>query len=245
MRPEWKHELNMVHELWTPSPIVAEWYKNISNRPIYVYEHGVDAGTWQYKRREKDDIFRFLHVGTESVRKGGDIVLDAFRVAFPNKKDVKLTLKMNHDGYPLPSYGNLEIICNPLSLEELVQLHYDSHVFVYPSWGEGFGLSPLQAMATGMPTICTAAWAPYIDYIPNDLALGSKLVDSPWPNLHQGKMFKPDFDELVDIMRFTYEYYDYCVDEARDMVPGIVDKYDWLKLTKKTFDALEERIKNN
>jgi len=37
----------------------------------------------------------------------------------------------------------------------LVSLYENSHCMVYPTTGEGFGMIPFQAIATGMPTICT------------------------------------------------------------------------------------------
>lgn len=242
----WVGKMNECDEIWTPSPVVAEWYKKEGVRvPIFVYEHGVDHKTWKPYRRVVDDQIKFLHVGGEAARKGGDIVLDAFRVAFEGRDDVTLTLKMNNPGWAIKSWGKVSIISEMMTLDELVELYHSHHVFVYPSWGEGFGFNPLQAMATGMPTICTGAWAPYRRFLNPALNIRSKLSESPWQKIHPGKMFKPDFDQLVISMRSVADNYDSFHEFAQISAPGIHKQYDWNRLTKQAFDSLERRIKNS
>ena len=47
------------------------------------------------------------------------------------------------------------IIHRPKNDDELVDLYSSFNCFVFPSWIEGFGLPPLEAMACGIPVICT------------------------------------------------------------------------------------------
>ena len=42
-----------------------------------------------------------------------------------------------------------------LSPEELPVIYQSANVFIFPSWFEGFGLPPLEAMASGLPVILT------------------------------------------------------------------------------------------
>lgn len=241
INPNWLRAMKKCDEVWTPSPIIADWYRNLGLPEVYVYEHGVDP-KWSVQKRSTNDKIRFLHVGGEAVRKGLSETLDAFNVAFPNRDDVELTLKMNNPGWEVLKWSNKQVIKELLSEDELINLYHKHHVFVYPSWGEGFGLTPLQAMATGMPTICTGAWAPYERLLDPDLTLDSRLEESPWPAIHPGKMFRPNFDDLVDKLRWVVDNYEDCANDALPRATAVQREYDWDTLTSKAFSALEWRL---
>jgi glycosyltransferase involved in cell wall biosynthesis len=238
----WVDILNTADEVWTPSPIIADWYADAGVKPpIYVYEHGVDK-IWSRQPRPVDGKIHFLHVGGEAKRKGGDIVLDAFRAAFPNRNDVALTMKMISKGMLALPTGRVTFVTESLAIRRLVRLYHSHHVFVYPSWGEGFGLNPLQAMRTGMPTIFTGAWAPYADLAPEEWKISSELVDSPWPTVHPGKMFKPDFDDLVEKMRDVADNYESHRSLAASVSGLVEQRYDWMNLTREAFNCLDNRV---
>lgn len=242
INPDWLRAMKNCDEVWTPSEIIAGWYRDWGLPNVYVYEHGVDP-VWSIRHRKVEDKIRFLHVGGEAVRKGADITLDAFRAAFQgHRDDVELTLKMNNDGWNVKRIGRVTVMNELVSEQDLIKMFHDHHVFVYPSWGEGFGLNPLQAMATGMPTICTGAWAPYERFLDPDLTISSKLVDSPWPKIHPGKMFQPDFDELVDRMRYVADNYEDVLNDALPRALAVKDYYNWDELTDGAFHALEWRL---
>lgn len=244
--PGWADIMNECDEIWTPSPVIADWYRRYNNVkvPIYVYEHGVEHD-WAPRERKVDDVMRFLHVGGET-RKGGWDAMRLFRDVFTNKSDVEFTLKINNQSWlGIDRVGKLNIINKPLPFPDLQQLFYDSHVYVYPSWGEGFGLTPLQAMATGMPTICTAAWAPYRHYLDPDLKLSSELKTSTWEKIHPGKMFRPDFDDIADRMLYAYGNYNEVSEFAMSQTAEIHREYDWDSLTRATFESLEKRLQNS
>ena len=242
LKDDWVGRMNDCDEVWTPSPLIAKWYAEDGvKKPIYVYEHGVDK-VWTPKKRQPTDKIRFLHVGAEASRKGGWETLRLFRRAFANRDDVELTLKMVNPGWSLDRVGKTSIVNRKMPLAELIGLFHDHHVFVYPSYGEGFGLNPLQAMSTGMPTICTGAWAPYERFLDPNLTLDSKLVKSPWPEVHPGKMWRPSADEIIDKMRWVADNYDQAHTFAQAQTAGIQVEYDWDNLTREAFDSLAKRL---
>lgn len=244
LKDDWVERMNQCDEIWTPSPVIAQWYAEDGVKPpIYVYEHGVDK-IWAPKKRNTDDgVIKFLHCGGEAARKRLDRTMQAFRVAFADRQDVKLTLKMISPGWNVPIQGKITVLNEKLSLNEMVNLYHDHHIYLYPSHGEGFGLTPLQAMATGMPTITLPAWAPYHKYLDPNLSVPSQLKNSPWGETHPGKMFRPDFDIMVDMMRYAADNYEKVQAFAHSQVPAIQKHYDWDRLTKESFDNLSERIK--
>lgn len=243
LKEGWVDIMNQCDEIWTPSPLIAKWYQEDGvNVPVYTYLHGVDK-VWTPKRREIKDTFRFLHCGGEAARKGGSETMRAFRKAFGKNEDVSLTMKVIQPQFNIPSIGRAQILNKRLSLNELIDLYHSHHVYVYPSWGEGFGLTPIQAMSTGMPTITLPAWAPYANFLEPELSVGSRLVHSQWNRTHHpGQMFKPNFDEIVDRMRYAYDNYDEAHSRALARVDELQSTYDWDKLTQKTFSELEERL---
>jgi len=244
LKPGWVKIMNECDEIWTPSPLIADWYRADGiTVPVHVYEHGVDAKRWYPKKRKVENKMRFLHVGLEAARKGGSETMRAFRTAFPNNDDVELTMKTIQDGWNIDQIGRAKILNKKMSLTALVDLFHAHHVFVYPSYGEGFGLNPLQAMATGMPVITVPAWAPYKDFLDPNLMVDSLLVKTQWSRGHHpGKMFKPKFDDIVDRMRYAYENYDEVECTAHQRTFEIVVHYDWDRLTKEAFGALENRL---
>lgn len=243
--PGWAEIMNKCDEIWTPSPLIADWYVKYAGitRPVYVYEHGVDH-VWEPRERKVEDKIRFLHIGAEATRKGGWDVLRLFRSAFPERNDVELTLKMINSSWAgLSRVGKTNIINERYDFAQLQQLYYDHHVYVYPSHGEGFGLTPLQGMATGMPTIATEEWAPYKRFFDPRLTVSSQMVTSPWEQIHPGKILRPDFDEVVDRMRWVADNYDDAQMFAQGQTAKIHEEYDWDRITSHTFNALETRLK--
>ena len=243
--PGWKEKMNEVDEIWTPSPLIAQWFEDAGvNVPIYVYQHGVDP-IWTSVIREPVDKIKFLHVGGEAARKGGQEMIRSFRQAFGERQDVSLTLKMINPGWNIPMQGRVTLINRSMEIDELVELFHSHDVFVYPSWGEGFGLTPLQAMATGMPTITLPAWAPYAHYLDPNLSISSRLIRTPWEKMHPGKMFAPHVDDLVASMRYVVDNYEAARDFALTQTKAITDEYDWMKLTKEAFKNLEKRLEKS
>lgn len=243
--PGWADMMNKCDEIWTPSPLIADWYRQEAGIkvPVHVYEHGIEH-SWEPRERPVSDQIKFLHIGSEAARKGGWDTVRAFRRAFSGHTGVELTLKMiNSPWNGIPKLGRVTYLNKKMEFLELQELFYSHHVYVYPSFGEGFGLTPLQAMATGMPTITLPGWAPYARYMDENLSVGHKMCKSPWPEIHPGKMMRPNFDEVIDIMRYTADNYEKVNEFAMKTAPDIHLAYDWDTITKKVFSDLEERIK--
>lgn len=252
----WLERLNEIDELWTPSALMGNWYKEAGvTAPIHIYEHGVDHIWSNQRRREPKGALRFLHHGEPAPRKGGQMAVDAFREAFGDSKDVHLTIKshgtatvraMDRRGSILGTvnhkYSNVSLIEKMLSESELVALYQSHHALVYPGYGEGFGLIPLQAMATGMPTICTGAWAPYERLLLPELNLSSTMIDSPWPRMHPGKMFKPSYEQLVESYKAVYENYNTLAGQAYRNGFKVHEQYDWDALTESAFAHVVEKF---
>ena len=134
---------------------------------------------------------------------------------FGNNPKYHLTIKAHnestlriYDKYgrfvsPTDAYSNISIITEEYDIDNLVSLYHRHHCLVYPTWGEGFGFIPVQALASGMPVITTYPWAEYKEFI-GPLKLKSTLTDETLPKAvgdsHLGQMFKPDEIDLASKM---------------------------------------------
>lgn len=254
---EWKPNLELVDEIWTTSDWCANVFESNGYSDVKVFPHGVSPA-WIPKRRIDDGIIKFLHIGEPAPRKAGQMVLDAFLSLFGDNPSYSLTIKAygvnttrvynNYIdkqivGLPQNLYQNINVITDNLNEEDLIKLYHDHDVLLYPSYGEGFGFIPLQALATGMPTICTASWAHYRKYL-GPLKLKSEMIDSPWPFPHQGKVFEPNRKHLVELMREVAISFNAYSGYYYSQATKIHEDYNWVQLTSNAFSNVFKKFSN-
>ena len=250
LKDGWIDQMLSVDELWATSQWTADVFKDTTGREdVFVYKHGITMD-WSPLKRNRSDIFRFLHIGEPQVRKNGQLVVDAFTKLFGNDDSFQLILKVSSInttrvyapdgsilGSPDSKYKNIKIIDDYLSHEQMIHLYHRSNAMVYPTMGEGFGFMPLQSIATGMPTISTYDWADYKEYITNPL--NSTLTTSEYPMLHPGKIYNVDISDLINSMSNLVDNYDKYSKIAYKNSFKVHMDYDWDRVTEPT----EKRIK--
>jgi glycosyltransferase involved in cell wall biosynthesis len=251
----WRAHMDACDELWTTSDWCANVFEDNGFRNVRVYPHGIQD-IWVPKRREESDVIKFLHLGEPAPRKAGQMTVDAFVQLFGNNPKYSLTIKAYYNnttrvynnfidkniiGLPQEIYSNIKVITEELSDKELVKLYHDHDVLIYPSYGEGFGFIPLQALATGMPTICTAEWAHYKNFL-GPLALKSDYIDSPWPHPHEGKVLEPNYKHLLERMQEVADNFKAYSGYYFAQAPKIHESYNWLQLTNNAFDHIFKKF---
>ena len=106
----------------------------------------------------------FLYTGVHREHKNVVGMIQAFSQFLKNGGDAELIITGKEDPHYYPEIG--EIIIEEkleqkvkrvglVSEEELKALFYHAHVFVFPSFYEGFGLPPLEAMSMEIPVIAS------------------------------------------------------------------------------------------
>ena len=257
--PHWADHAKGYDEWWTANEFGAQAFINsgIPAEKIHIFEHGVDALTWTPKKKKLNGPLRFLHIDSGSPRKRAPLAVEAFKKAFGNNLDYEITLKYSHhaptqvdwfDEDILANHGewegsNVRHIKENMSLEELVNLFHFHDVLIYPSEGEGFGLIPLQAMATGMPVISTGRWCSYEKYLNGnviDSHLGTSDIVETYTRF--GDVVLPNFDSMVNLMKSVAENFEEQSKIFYDQIPEVVSEYDWQKLTNNAIDSLVKRI---
>lgn len=192
--------------------------------PIYVCHQAVDTDFYQYRKRflEFDDNvkpIRYLWVGAPNIRKGFDLAIKAFHYAFHGTDaNVELYIKSSffkREGEITELPKNRTIIdTRNLSLEGLRALYYSAHVFFFPSRGEGAGLTPLEAMATGLPVIAP----PYTGMRDYMHPAQSYPVRYHLEKAHYGldtKLCEAEQDDLVVKLKQTYRNLPAALEKGR------------------------------
>lgn len=205
---------------------------------------GIDPAEWHYVERKAPGRFFDFLIGGSGPRKGTDVAHRAFFAAFPDARTdgpiPRLVMK-NPKSEPFDlANGRVEMIGGKISAEAERALYASAHCYLQPSRGEGFGLQPLQAIAQGLPTILTDAHGheafAYLGY-----GLDSKLEVADYFSFGDaGEWWEPDFDQLVDTMRYVYDNYDECEVRARDAAGVVAREFTWANSADQFLEALGE-----
>lgn len=189
--------------------------------PIRVVGNGVDhwdrveAQAWPLRAKR----LRFLHVSSGFPRKGLDVLLAAYAGAFTARDDVSLVIKTFDNPHntvdaqvaalrqAYPEMGDIVVIKQELTPEQLKGLYEQCQVLVAPSRAEGFGLPLAEALLSGLAVLATG-WSGQLDFLRDDpeslidyqFARASShlpVFDSVWA--------EPSISDLADKMRRAVE----------------------------------------
>jgi glycosyltransferase involved in cell wall biosynthesis len=223
-----------VDEVWVPSRHVRDEYvaAGVRAERIAVVPNGVNERQFHPGIQARDlgrpPEFRFLFVGGTIYRKGIDLLLAAYRLAFKASDDVCLVIKdfgtetayrgQHHRAHirRLQARGRGPAIVyleDDLPESEMGRLYRACDVLVHPYRGEGFGLPILEAMACGIPAIVTngGACLDFCDddnsvlvparrqYLPLALLGALRTVGRPW-------VWEVDVRELAERLRHAYQH---------------------------------------
>lgn len=150
-------EYDIADQVFVPSLFVERSFlgRGFSRERLFRNGFGVDLSRFKGGGKE-DDVFRVIYAGTMSVRKGLHYLVQAFRQAdIPNSelllvgKDMPETAELLGTGDPrIRRLGHVP-------QADLPAIYQTGSVFVMASIEEGQALVQAQALACGLPLICT------------------------------------------------------------------------------------------
>lgn len=224
---DWVEFLQLADKVLVPS----KWCQSVFAKArinTEVVTLGYDDTVFKYvvrknKRKARKD-FCFLHYNAFNIRKGFTEVLKAFTQEFAPDEPVKMIFKttLEHPPLPLPpsQYPNIQVLTGAVSDKDLAALCQSADCFVFPSRGEGFGMTPLEAMATGLPAIVPNAHG-ITEYF-NDEYMYEVAVKEMCPALYArykdqdvGQMVVCDIDDLAKQMRYVYEHQEEAMEKGK------------------------------
>jgi glycosyltransferase involved in cell wall biosynthesis len=138
---------------WGKQSLIRDY--GVSADSVVVIPPGIDLERWNFSRAtdQPDRRVRLLFVGGDFVRKGGDVLLTAFRKDLGRDCELDIVTRenVNTDGL-----ANVRIHhgLGP-NAPGLLELYARADVFVFPTFADTLPLVNMEAMASGLPVVTT------------------------------------------------------------------------------------------
>jgi glycosyltransferase involved in cell wall biosynthesis len=213
----WIKFLKKNRAIFCPSVYNTEQFKSQLDQ-VFLIPHTLDLQFYnaEVKASQNYSKFSFLFLNSWRKRKGIDLLLSAWQKAFKTNKNVQLVIKTDE---PLRAEKQIRLYQdaapiivdkNKYKYSELPGYIKSFDCVINPTYGEGFGLTGLQALALGVSLI-TTNHSGCTDYAKNNnsfllhpkgfekvpcLDNISQFRNQEWPIL--------DVEELVYLMRAVY-----------------------------------------
>lgn len=137
---------------WVKQSLLENY--GVAPAKVTVIPPGVELCQWRptVKEVRRGDPLRLLFVGGDFARKGGHVLLEAFRCGLADRCTLDIVTKDE----TVCSEGSVRVHRGLTANSPLLrQLFADADLFVFPTLGDGLPLVVMEAMASGLPVIAT------------------------------------------------------------------------------------------
>lgn len=250
--PEWVPVLNTMNAVIVPSQFCKDTFAACGVEvPIHVVPLGVNE-VYRPVKRPSNRPLTFLAFLDRGARKGGHAAIQAFCLAFGDRKDVRLILKSRDPKVRMTATNdNIDIIQQDMSESELAALYGRCDVLINPNKGEGFGLIPREFAATGGIAL-TTEWGGTADHLDKwGWALPHSLVPADWKgvkkfqNVDLGEWAEPDIEGIAAVLqeiaanRRTYQI------AAMSRANNVHQLYSWPRFANHVYAVWESVANGN
>lgn len=226
---DWRGSFQFFDEIWAPSTFSQQSYQRRSPIPVHWLPIAVALPPCPRPRTVRRDrfglardAFVFLFAfdfHSLFARKNPLAAIEAFRRAFPRRRDVVLALKLHHgESAPLEfaevvnacrGQANIRLFREVLCRDEMVGLLRLCDAYVGLHRSEGYGLPLVEAMALGKPVIATN-YSGNVDFMndSNSLPVRYRLVklEQDYGPYRRGAVWaEPDVNHAAEQMRRVVE----------------------------------------
>lgn len=133
-------------------------YSGISQDRCCICPYGVDTEQFPYRLRTVKDAeapLSFVYLGQVSEHKGIAYLIDAFTRIRPEEASLLCVGEIGISERIVSSLPANIVLAGRMPHEEISSVLLESDVMLFPSLGDGFPLSLMEGMASGLPCVCT------------------------------------------------------------------------------------------
>ena len=244
---DWISQCNKMNHLFVPNHQLIPIFKDSGlTIPCTAVREGMNPDQHKFIQRKQGDVFTFLILGWMDDRKNWQDAVRAFTSEFAPHEPVRLLIKNSNPAYgsTVPNDPRIKIIDHNITPEELDLLYGMSDCLLFVTRGEGSGLPPREAMATGLPVILTD-WLgtaeisdPRYNYPIKPIAL-----DYPdWRPEQPGFMARFDVAEIMYWMRHVYENWDEAMAKGKLASEWMAKDWTWEACANEMLVQLKEMV---
>ena len=248
----WKPYLAQADHIIVPTTFVQEAFARAGFEAT-VIPLGYDPDVFFNQGVRQTEVYTFLHYEAFQDRKGWEDLLEAWFMSglAEEEHNVRLVLKtvksykevyerLHADNFDTYLPYNVKVVCGELPHHSIVDLLSTTNCFVFPSRGEGFSLPPLEAMATGLPTVITKGHS-HMDYYNEDFMYGVDCnikIPARYHNWEdQGSFVRCKVEDLAHTLRHVYDHQEEAIIKGQASVE-YVKKYIYSETARRLFEYL-------
>jgi glycosyltransferase involved in cell wall biosynthesis len=210
----WSDHVNQKCQwLMVPSPWLVELFADEGVKvPIDVVPGGIEPDECPIQPQRHNRPYTFICLADRGNRKGHDLVYSAFYDAFDHRnQDVRLLIKCRPGSLPRLdfSYSNdPRLTIWREDVEAMADVFAHADACINPNRCEGYGMWPREAAAMGLPTVVTRAFGTADNADEWAIPLNKFTMAESHMDQCGGIWAQPDYDEIVETMRWLYTHQD-------------------------------------
>lgn len=155
-----KREIESTQKFLVPSQFVARSleFSGVIPEQIYRCPYGVDVSQFSPKDYQEDLItrtrpIRFIYIGGVKELKGISYLLNAFMEIPQDEAELTVVGQYNPEDADLDLFKDRVKFTGAVLHSDIPKLLQDSDVFIFPSLGDSYALSVMEAASCGLPVI--------------------------------------------------------------------------------------------
>lgn len=261
----WVAGCNRVKEVWVPSQFNWETFTRSGAQRVQVMPLGVDPERFRPGLPPLELPFHrsFAFLASDwFFRKGPDVMVHAYYRGFGPSDDVVLLYKIKpgstaeaqavlaaiagHYGGP-GAVPPVVLYDTVLSWNDVPRLYSSVNCFVLPTRGEGWSLPLIEAMASGLPVICTD-WSGPTQFMNAQTAFPLRITglehipDFAYNEVcwQDGNWAVPDIGHLSELMRYVFTNRSEAQARGQAARSHVSGEFTWLKATERMIGRFNE-----
>ena len=240
---------------WHKDMVIKQGYPSYR---VFIINEGVDSIFFNSNISKEpqeylDNRFKFLFFGRWDYRKSVPEIIKAFLNAFPIEDNTEVDLILSADNpYSVDGMNSTEerldkyLLSDPrIKVKHFVSRdEYESYikcgdVLITCARSEGWNIPLIEAMAAGTPVIYSN-WGAQLEFtegLGNPVKISKLLPANIGMNLGfsgniPGEYAEPNFEDLSNVIRECYDYYDSKKEKAINEALIIRENFNWEKIGK-------------